>query len=177
MFLIDDVIMAAKGGKLAAMLAGVGITLAIGFGAGTLWEHRPHQGFPLAILGQGLKAQLETLRDSIPAKVAAAHRAGAQAQAAADREAFGKWDEALKACRAEGRTVRDTAAQNITAAEALTRAQTRQAYLMGRASCGAPDAAQPSPGRPGGQPSGGVRPPESDDFGAIFNPGAFTPAR
>ena len=178
MFLIDDVIMAVKGGKLAAMATGVAITVAVGFGAGVAWEHRPKQGFPLAILGQGLKTQMETLRDSIPAKVAAAHRAGAQAQGAADKEAFGKWDSALNACRGQLRTARDNAESSITAAEALTRAQTRQAYNMGRATCGAGNAPNsPSAGGPAGASPGGVRVPESDDFGAIFNPGAFTPTR
>jgi hypothetical protein len=176
MFLIDDIAMALKGGKLAALAAGAAITLAAGFAAGEAWEHRPHQGFPLSVLGQGLKAQRDTIAASIPAKVAASWDAGAKAQAATDAAAFKKWDEALQACSTSLRTARDTSAQRITAAEALTRAQARTAYNLGRATCGSSNAQTPRPG-PGGPPPGGVRPPESDDFGALFNPGAFTPSR
>lgn len=176
MFLIDDIAMALRGGKLAALATGAAVALAAGFAAGEAWEHRPHQGLPLAIFGQGLAAQRDAIAASIPAKTAAAWTAGARAQAANDAPAFKKWDEALQACRVDLREARDASAQRITAAEALTRAQARTAYNLGRATCGSTNAQTPPPG-PGGPPPGRVRPPESDDFGAVFNPGAFTPAR
>lgn len=147
---------------------------AVGFGVAEGWEHRPHQGFPLMLLGQGLKAQLVAEKASEPAKLAKAEQDGANAQALADKAAFGKWDAALKKCSADAKAARDGAAEDLGASEKFANTQASAAYRLGRASCGDPaHASSPPRPSPGGQP-GSVR-DASDDLSALVGAGAFTP--
>lgn len=156
---------------LGPVLMGVGL-FAFGFAAAEAWEHRPPQGFPLSIVGQGLKTQRDRLAASIPAIKVAARQEGMTAQANADRPAFDKWSAALKTCDAQRTADRDAAAAAIDRARASSSSQASAAYRLGRATCGAPNAASPSPAGP--PVAGSVR--DAPDFRSIFGAGAYTPA-
>jgi hypothetical protein len=153
---------------------------AVGFGAAEAYEHRGKTPKPLSwAIGQGLRYQRDQITAGIPAQLAKARQAGADAQAKADKPEFDKWSAALMQCR-EARQA-DTAKETDALSRAATFAstQTSVAYRLGRASCGVTDNAQ-NPNHAGGGPApGGVRPQAAAgaDFRTIFASGAYTPAR
>lgn len=162
--------------------AGFLAAAAVGFVAAEAMERRgpgPTINLPLIgawhPLGESLEAKLDDKIAAEPAKLRAATAAGIQQQTAADAPAFAKWSAALSTAQDSLKAARDAAALAVTRTDNFTNAQADQAYKLGRATCGAPNA-QNSPLVVAGGPAagGGLRPDASGDFAALFSAGAYT---
>lgn len=143
--------------KALGPLLGAAALIVAGFGAAEAYEH---------LAPWGLEHQRDAVRASIPAMEAAAAKAGALGQSAADKSAFDAWATQLSDCEGGAKTARDAQASAIAASDKTTSLRASAAYRLGRASCGDPHAAVASPSS--GVQSGSVRQPAGDDFADVF---------
>lgn len=164
-------------------IAGFLAAAAVGFGAAELLEHRgpgPTVHLPFGItwhpFGESLEAKLDDYIAGMPAQVAAARKAGLDQQSKADAPYFDSWAKRVAADDAALKQARDDAAKAVTKQDQFTNVQAAQAFRLGQASCGAPNATQNIPGIIPGPGPGGVSNDAPGDFAALFEPGAFTPA-
>lgn len=167
MFLIDDVMMAVKGGKLVAMLAGTAIVAAVGFGAAEVYEHKAPWG---------LMAQRDRLRDSIPGIRDKAWKDGAMAQFKTDEYTINtKWRPALEKCESLRTEASKNAAAQLDRRVADNATSRTAAYRLGQATCGANNAKTPTPGSGAASPVGVLD--DSDDLASILSAAAYAPGR
>lgn len=172
------------GAKVAQFLAPLvlpAVVAGVAFGAGIAFEHRPVQGFPFNLIGQGLAVQ----RDAALTRVGAAERDrdAARAEVRTVRAGYLPWVVDLNACRTGRITDRAAASNSLTGAAQFASTQARAAYDLGRASCPRPSGARPNapapdyPRGPADPIDDRLRDAAADDLRGLFTVGAYAPGR
>lgn len=132
MFIIDDIMLAARAGKVGLMLAGAVASTAVGFAACEAYEHT---------IPWGLGPQLQRLGDSIPGKLERARSLGMSQQFEADKLAItgpGGWRDKLAACSSDKERISTDASAYLNRVLSSGQASRTAAYELGRRSCNAP---------------------------------------
>ena len=168
MFIIDDILMAVRAGKVGVMLAGAAASASLGFAACEVYEHT---------VPWGLGPQLQRLSDSIPGKMEGARSQGRQEQFAADELTIsgpGGWSERLSACTQEKSQISTDASTYLSRVLSTGQASRTAAYELGRRSCNAPTGdSGTGPGSSGAAPGGMLD--DDTELRSVLSGAAYAP--